>query len=726
MKQQLDRLATLLAARDGSTADVSGLLGPLAELRLAAFDAGASDEVARVEQLMEMVAGAADEPAAAAAVQAIAALLADLGVNVVLAADEPSAIAAAEPEPEPDADIETIPLPAALEDEELLVEFLVEADEHLTAADTLLLHLERDHDDIESLHALFRGLHTIKGLAGFLELEAIGTLAHAAESLLDAVRRNERVLDGIAIDAIFTAVDKLRAMVVAVERAAKGKTPLPVDRSAIAHAEHLRKLTALDKKARLGEILVAAGAVDEQTIDASIEQQKAGDARPLGTLLIEKGVAAKQVAQGLRAQRLAAERKQDEPAPSSSTTSNTIRVPVDRLDLLVDAIGELAIAQSMLSELARSGLNARSSRLQRTLAHVERTTRELHSLASSMRMVPLRRAFDKLARVARDAARRTGKEIDFCCHGEETELDKKLVEAIGDPLLHIVRNAVGHGIEPEVEQRRTAGKPDAGKVTLTAFHRGGSVFIEVSDDGRGLSRERILKKARSQGIVDENANLSEDEIYQLILRPGFSTAPKVTDLSGRGVGLDVVKRTVDSLGGALTIRSTEGKGSTFSLRLPLTLAVMDGMVVRIGNQRYAIPLLSMVRSVRPAREDVHQVVGCGELVSIRGQLVPLVRLAQLFNIRGAAGLHEGFVVQVEDDGQQAGLLVDELLGQQQIVVKTLGDGLGCIDAFAGGAILPDGRVGLILEVGAIIRASRGYRRAVTNSNCDTRTSELSN
>ncbi len=380
-----------------------------------------------------------------------------------------------------------------------------------------------------------------------------------------------------------------------------------------------------------------------------------------------------------------------------------VKVDAERLDRLVDTIGELVIAESMVShsEELRDGL---SNKLGQHLGQLDKITRELQEMATSLRMVPVRSTFQKMARLARDLAKRSGKRVEFVMSGEDTELDKTLVDRIGDPLVHMVRNAVDHGLEASLTERRKAGKPETGRVELRAFHRGGNIHIEIEDDGRGLDREAILAKGLERGLVREGDSLSDREVFNLIFQPGFSTAKTITDVSGRGVGMDVVKRDIEALRGQVEIQSRLSKGSVFSLRLPLTLAIIDGMVVRAGTERYIIPTLSIVRCIRPKPHDLSTVLKRGQMLSLHGRLIPVFRLADLFRIEDAPpSPAEGVVVVVEEDLRQVGLFADELLGQQQIVIKTLGQSMQGVASISGGAIMPDGRVGLILDIGGLVR-----------------------
>jgi two-component system chemotaxis sensor kinase CheA len=324
----------------------------------------------------------------------------------------------------------------------------------------------------------------------------------------------------------------------------------------------------------------------------------------------------------------------------------------------------------------------------------------------SMRMVPLKPVFQKLARLVRDLSQKSGKSVEFQTHGEDTELDRNMVDAIADPLVHMVRNSLDHGLELPSD-RTASGKRATGTLRLSAYHQGGAVVVELHDDGRGLNRDKILSKAVERGLVESGKLMSDQDVFALIFAPGFSTADKITDISGRGVGMDVVRRNIESIRGRIDIASAPGQGTTFSLRLPLTLAITDGMLVRVGQERYIVPTTSIQLSFRPTVEQITTVAGRGEMVLLRGESFPVVRLHRLFRIADAAQrFDQGLLMLVGDGEKKVALLVDDLLGQQQVVAKTLGQGIGKVDGVSGGAILGDGRVGLILDIGQVIQLSR--------------------
>ncbi len=382
-----------------------------------------------------------------------------------------------------------------------------------------------------------------------------------------------------------------------------------------------------------------------------------------------------------------------------------MKVNTSRMDALVDMVGELVIGYQMVfQDEAIQGIKQQHT--QRTLGHVSKIIRDLQEVAMSLRLVTLRSTFQKMARLVRDVSAKAGKNIRFHVEGEDVELDRNVVEEIADPLVHMIRNACDHGIEPAPD-RVNAGKTPEGNLYLRAYHQGGSIVVEVADDGRGLRRDKIIEKAVNKGLIPADrdpAEVSDQELCNLIFAPGFSTAEKVTDISGRGVGMDVVRRNIEALRGKVEISSKHGEGSTFKMRLPLTMAIIDGMVVRVGSQRYVIPTLAIEQSFRPQDADIHTVIGRGEMVKVRGTLLPVHRAKTIFGLQdGADRIRDGLLVVLEAHNTRFCLLVDEIVGQQQVVIKNLGHGLAPIRGVSGGAILGDGRVALILDVGGLIQ-----------------------
>ena len=390
--------------------------------------------------------------------------------------------------------------------------------------------------------------------------------------------------------------------------------------------------------------------------------------------------------------------------------SGSIRVSVEKIDELMNTVGELVITQSMLSQLGKNLEGPSSEQFRLGLAELERNMRELQESVMRVRMLPISFVFSRFPRMVRDLAQRLGKEVNLVLTGEHTELDKTVLEKIGDPLVHLVRNSIDHGIEkPDV--RKANGKPAFGTLKLDASHRGGNICVEVGDDGGGMNPARILAKARERGVIGPNDVLTDAQACELIFMPGFSTAETTTDVSGRGVGLDVVRRNVKELGGTIETRNDPGKGARFIITLPLTLAIVDGQSIAVGKQSYIVPLISIIESLQIKQGALNRVAGQGEVFSFRGDYVPVIRLHEIFGVEPRSHeLHQGLIVIVEGDGRRVGLFVDDLLGQQQVVIKSLETNYGHIDGVSGATILGDGSVALILDLPGIIRrAGAGVR-----------------
>jgi two-component system, chemotaxis family, sensor kinase CheA len=394
-----------------------------------------------------------------------------------------------------------------------------------------------------------------------------------------------------------------------------------------------------------------------------------------------------------------------------SSENETVRVDRQRLDELINQIGELVIGASMVEQelLSIEGVSGLES-----LSGLGKIVRDLQEMSLALRMVPIAATFQKMNRVIRDVAKKVGKQINFVTEGDDTELDKSVVDQISDPLIHMVRNAADHGIETP-EERLAAGKPAEGTVKLRAFQQGGNIYIELNDDGKGLDRQRILEKAIERNLVPADANLSDSEICNLIFLPGFSTAKVVTDVSGRGVGMDVVRRNVEALQGSVSVKSTQGLGSAITVRLPLTLAILDGLLVRLTNEVFVIPLLSVIESISIKSSDVRKIVGVGEVIQLRGEVLPMFRLHRLLGIAHTENIDDQvLLVIVEDQGRRLALRVDELLGQQQVVIKNLETNFHKVPGVAGATILGDGRVALILDVFGVSNLNNGRMSEVTS------------
>lgn len=562
------------------------------------------------------------------------------------------------------------------QDAELVSDFILESREHLANIEVQLLALEQNPGDPEPIHSVFRGFHTIKGLAGFLEFAAMQAVAHEVETLLDRARNGELAVTAAVIDAALAGKDYLGREIQRIEGELRGAAATPP----LENAALLKSLRVL-----LGG---NAGGVDTP-----------GPAVPGG-------------GEDLRALSQAVSSPPDDtqatpPRPGSRTEkkasaveTRSVKVDTGKLDFLVDMVGEMVIAESMVRhnpELA--GLA--NSKLVRSLAQLGRITNEVQKTAMSMRMVPVGQLFQKMARLVRDLSRRYGKQVELETVGEDTELDRNIVEELGDPLMHMVRNAIDHGIETP-EGRRAAGKSAAARVTLRAFHQAGHITIEVSDDGRGLNRDKILAKAREKGLMENADHLSDNDIFNLIFEPGFSTADKVTDISGRGVGMDVVRKKIQQLRGRVEIQSVLGQGTTFLMKLPLTLAIIEGLVVGVGKERYIVPVFAVKEMLRPTAETMFTVENREEMALVRGRLFPVVRLYRRFQVKPRSEDYASSVLIIaESEGKDFCLMVDDVLGKQEVVIKSLGESLRNVSGVAGGAILGDGRVGLILDMEGI-------------------------
>ena len=406
----------------------------------------------------------------------------------------------------------------------------------------------------------------------------------------------------------------------------------------------------------------------------------------------------------------------DPPSATGAGTTSTvpkksdagsIRVDTEKIDKLINLVGELVITQSMLSQLGNHFENHDLPVLQERLAQLERNTREIQERVMSIRMLPVAMVFNKFPRVVRDLAAKSGKDIQLVLTGEETELDKTVIESIGDPLTHLIRNAADHALEPP-DERIALGKPAQGTVRLSAYQEGGNIYISVQDDGRGLNRDKIVAKARAGGIIGPDEQLSDDEVWLLIFRAGFSTADQVTEVSGRGVGMDVVRRNIEALGGTIAIKTTAGQGTTFLLKLPLTLAIVEGMSVRVGSETYLVPLLSIIESLQPPSGAVKTIVGKGQVINVRGVYIPIVRLYEAFHLEADhTDPMDAILIIVETESERVALMVDELLGQQQVVIKNLEQNFHKVDGIAGATILGDGTVGFIVDVRGMLALSRG-------------------
>jgi two-component system, chemotaxis family, sensor kinase CheA len=542
--------------------------------------------------------------------------------------------------------------------------FLAESLDHLGTIEAALLALDERPGDTTLLNDIFRPFHTIKGNAGALGIVSVQEVAHRVENLLDLARSGRHAMGPADVDVVLRAVDVVSSMVRDIGARLKGQAPADLAPAAQALME------AVDR-------CIAGGS--ETPVPAAPAAESKGDA-PIESLAM----------------------------PKRGDDTASIKVDTRKLDSLVDAVGELIVVQSLIQE--DPVLAARlDSRLAGNLAQLKRITADLQRNAMALRMVPIRQAFQKVSRIVRDLSRKADKPIELVLSGEDTELDRKVVEEIADPLMHMVRNSIDHGVEsPDV--RAACGKRPQARLALSAYHQGGHIVIEIADDGKGLDTEKIRTRAIERGLVAAGDPHSPEDVHRLIFAPGFSTADVVTEISGRGVGMDVVRRNIEALRGAVEIVSERGQGTTFRIRLPLTLAVLDGLIVGVGKERFVMPTTAVRESLRPQLSQVHNVQGEPRLVQVRDSLVPLVTLGEMFRLPHEKDPCQATVVVIEDAGSRVGLVVDSLLGKQEVVIKSLGDTFESVRGVAGGAILGDGRIGLILDAQGIVALGRGGER----------------
>ncbi|KQW88517.1 hypothetical protein ASC94_24185 [Massilia sp. Root418] len=580
--------------------------------------------------------------------------------------------------------------------------FIAESRELLDDMENALLSLDRQGPAAggqpEAVNAIFRAAHTIKGSAGLFSLDHIVAFTHVLESVLDEVRAGAVATDGGLVSLLLSCCDHIGGMTDALEAGQTAGDAATRQRG----APLLQQLSAyLDGGAAHagprngdgagGGVDAAPAAVASAQWHLSLRIDPPGGAPASQAVLAPAALQAAVPPPADPGRDLLPCQGQ---GPAKPAEARTVRVDADKLDHLINLVGELIIAGASAGLIARRVQNAE---LQESTSRLSTLVEEVRDSALQLRMVKIGATFNRFQRVVHDVSRELGKDIGLLVNGEDAELDKTVVEKIGDPLMHLVRNAIDHGIEP-AGRRRAAGKPERGTVSLNAYHDSGSIVIEVSDDGGGLKKERIFAKAVERGLVEADRKLSDGDIYALIFEPGFSTAEQVTSLSGRGVGMDVVKRNINALRGSVGIDSAEGRGTTVTVRLPLTLAIIDGFLVGLGKSTYVIPLDAIEECIEFAA-DPRQ-----DCTNLRGRVLPFVRLRELFGVQGQAGLRESIVV-LKHAGQRAGLVVDSLLGEFQTVIKPLSPVFSAVRCISGSTILGSGEVALILDVAALLQQS---------------------
>lgn len=546
-------------------------------------------------------------------------------------------------------------------DREIFVEFAVEAEDHLTAIEETILEAQGNFNK-ESVDTIFRGIHSIKGASSYFKLIEIAETSHVTESLLDQVRDGKRVFDQGLIELVLSYVDLQRTLLAAAKAAIADSG---IIKKVPQSSNYMTQLKAYEKSG-------VADAPEPREVSTPQDSNEREPAAAKGEKLEVK---------------------------------NFVKVDTDRLDSLMDSIGEMSIYSSMLIQLCRENMPDNPAIIDVT-HQVEKFSKDLQQIGMSMRLVPIRGLFQKMSRLVWDVAKKVGKEIKFGMEGEDTELDRTIFEKLADPLMHMIRNAIDHGVETP-EDRVKAGKSREGRIELAAFHAGGNIHIQIRDDGRGLNPEKLIKKAIEKGIVQEGQKLSDQEAFQLIFAAGFSTAAQVTDLSGRGVGMDVVRRNIESMRGRVHIESSIGRGTTFTIELPLTLAIIDGIQVRVKSDTFIIPTLSVIEFMKPTKDMITRALDRGETFHFRGQYIPIYRLGSLFEIEPEKSEPEDAIFVVVETGlQRFALMVDEITNTYSTVIKGVGEMFEQNKGVAGCAIRPNGEVALILDLRSLLELAR--------------------
>ena len=609
--------------------------------------------------------------------------------------------------------------------EEILQDFIVETDELLDGLDQDLIELENSPEDPDLLNAVFRSFHTIKGAAGFLGLTQVVEVAHSAENVLNRLRQEELKLSPSIMDAVLKALDMLKLLISHVKEKDGAEEDLSPVISLLKSA-----LEGGGSSLNASPEPMPAPAESEEPVSAQTEPvvpetAKTGEEKPpepdnekKETAAVEEKTQTAEKVEAVKEEVKAEETGKGVSASKKPKTTGiknkktredgeTIRVDINRLDDVMNLVGELVLGRNRLMRLSslledRYGEDELVASLRETTYNLNVNTSDLQLAVMKIRMQPISKVFSKFPRMVRDLARERGKDVELVLKGQETEVDKTVIEEIGDPLVHLVRNAVDHGIDTP-EERKKAGKPEKGILTLSAFHKGSNIFVCIEDDGRGMDIERIKEKAVEKGMAskEELERFSEKDLVNLIFQPGFSTAGKVTNVSGRGVGMDVVKTNISKLSGSIDIETTPGKGSKIILKLPLTLAIIQSLMVQIGREHYALPLSTVAEIIRVGELEMKTVEG-REVVYVRDTVYPLLRLSSLLNSAEAeAGNRDSYAVIVALGEKKIALLVDGLLGQEEVVIKSMGDYLSDTRGLAGATITGDGRVILILDVAGL-------------------------
>lgn len=589
--------------------------------------------------------------------------------------------------------------------------FFDESDEHLQDMEQLLMTLDVDAPDPEELNSIFRAAHSIKGGSGIFGFDALMNVTHVMENLLDKARNQEIQVTAEIVDVFLQTLDVLKDTLSAY----KENTELPqeqIDESirvleatlnnakGTVQDSNTQGTSGVDEQDVVSDEIEGFGFFDDEDDIASDEEQADSGVEDIeGFGFFEPDSLPAQTEKSDMSAPKQPTVKPVKPKAKPSKEAASIRVDTTKIDAMVNLVGELVITQSMLSNVGQEVEGQVGERLQLAIDELQRNTREIQESVMSMRMLPVNMTFNRFPRVVRDLSAKLGKKVDLVIQGGGTEIDKSLIEKLVDPLTHLVRNSIDHGIEsPDV--RANSGKPETGTVILSAEQKGSSIIIGIIDDGAGLNKERIVDKATQNGLP-VSSDMPDSEVWQLIFEAGFSTAAEVTDVSGRGVGMDVVRRNIESIGGRIEIESSQGEGSAFYIHLPLTLAIVDGMCVSVGDQIFVIPLLNVIESFQPTPSQV-KTLGNDKVLWIRDKYWPLVSLTQLMQVEdGIVEPTKGIVVLLESGKKRYGVLVDSLVGQQQVVIKSLEQHYKKVAGIAGATIMGDGKVAMILDADSV-------------------------
>lgn len=546
------------------------------------------------------------------------------------------------------------------QDDDVFLDFIQEIKEYIDTLEDEIINLEKNPTDKNIINEIFRPFHTLKGVSGFMGLKKLNRISHETETLLDYARNGKIEINQPIIDAVLLVIDAIKAMISSLDAKNRFEN---IDEAKFEGLLNLVNSLSVDRSSSV--------------LKKSIEEEKTVSSEDLTSLEIDKTPVDKKI------------------------KDTSIKIKTEKLDTLIDMVGEIVIMHNVLKE-DRNILKIRDHDFLKKFSQFSRTVGELQKSSTSLRMIPIAATFQKMKRVVRDYSKKNKKPINLHFKGEDTEIDRNIVDSLYDPLVHMVRNSCDHGIEKS-SLRRDRDKPETGNITLNAYHKGNSFILDIIDDGNGLDKERIYKKALERKLVDKDKIFTDSEIYKFVMEPGFSTATTITDVSGRGVGLDVVNQGIKNLGGRIEIETEHTVGTTFRMVVPLTLAIIEGMLVKSGSEMYIIPILNVIRSLKPERENINYIMGKGETIKVDDSLIPVVRLYKVFKIGDAVeDINDSLLILITDQKRRYALQVDKLIGIQDVVVKSLGRKFRDLKGVSGATILGDGQVGLILDINNLV------------------------